>query len=259
MPHAHNSLRGPFGAPLFYIPETPSTNDLARDAAEAGAVEGTTYVAGAQTAGRGRLGRTWFSPPGAGLYVSTLIRRPALIPWASLAAGVAVADGIREATGLPVQLKWPNDIVAVGARGFANRRKLCGILCEASSGATGVLYLVVGFGINVLTAAYPPELSDRATSIESELGRAVESDLVLAGCIAAVDRVFERVTVDGAAWLLPRWLELAPSARGSRVEWQGADARRNGVTAGIDADGALLVRTEDRIERVLAGEVTWLP
>ena len=85
--------RGVFGAPLFYFSETGSTNDLAAAAAERGESEGTTFVAGAQTAGRGRLGRAWFSPPGSGLYVSTIVRRRSVAPWITLAGGVAVAEG----------------------------------------------------------------------------------------------------------------------------------------------------------------------
>ena len=91
--------RGHFGARLHYAAEVGSTNDLAAAAAERGEPEGTTFVAGAQTAGRGRLGRTWFSPPDAGLYMSTIVRRASLAPWITLAGGVAVADGIRAATG----------------------------------------------------------------------------------------------------------------------------------------------------------------
>src|SRR5689334_9776787 len=106
--------RGVFGARLTYLAETPSTNDPAIAAAERGEPEGTTFVAGAQTSGRGRRGRTWFSPPGAGLYMSTIIRRGSLASWVTLAGGVAVAEGIRAAAGLPVQIKWPNDIVVPG-------------------------------------------------------------------------------------------------------------------------------------------------
>ena len=97
--------RGVFGARLTYAGEVGSTNDLAAAAAERGDPEGTTFVAGAQTAGRGRLGRDWFSPPGAGLYVSTIVRRASLAPWITLAGGVAVAEGITRATALPVQIK----------------------------------------------------------------------------------------------------------------------------------------------------------
>jgi BirA family biotin operon repressor/biotin-[acetyl-CoA-carboxylase] ligase len=138
---------------VHYWGEVGSTNDLAAAAADRGAPEGTTYVAGAQTAGRGRLGRTWFSPPGAGLYVSTIVRRPSLAPWITLAGGVAVADGIRAATALPLQIKWPNDIVAVGGGGFRARRKIAGILAEASSGPEGMSHVVLGVGINLRPAS----------------------------------------------------------------------------------------------------------
>src|SRR5690349_6653341 len=165
--------RGVFGARVFYAAVVGSTNDLAAQAADRGEPEGTTFVAGAQTAGRGRLGRTWFSPPDAGLYISTIVRRRAVAPWITLAGGVAVASGIRAATGLPVQIKWPNDIVAVGPAGFRARRKLAGILAEAASGPDGVHHIVMGMGINLRPSSFPPELADRASSIETELGRDV--------------------------------------------------------------------------------------
>src|SRR6476620_10596077 len=138
--------RGPFGSRVFYFNQTGSTNDLAARAAEHGDPEGTLFVAAAQTAGRGRLGRTWFSPPDAGLDVSTIVRRASLAPWLTLAGGVAVAEGIRAATGLPLQSKWPNDLVAIGSAGFRARRKIAGILAEASSGADGVNSIVIGMG-----------------------------------------------------------------------------------------------------------------
>src|SRR5262249_14822949 len=118
---ATESERGIFGARLFYFTETGSTNDLAAAAADRGEPEGTTFVAGAQTAGRGRLGRVWFSPPGAGLYVSTIVRRRSAAPWITLAGGVAVAEGIRAATALPVEIKWPNDVVAFRGGRLAGR------------------------------------------------------------------------------------------------------------------------------------------
>ena len=156
---------------LFH--EIGSTNDEAARLAELGAAEGTTVIASAQTAGRGRFGRTWFSPPGAGLYVSVDLPRPSgRAAIVSLAGGVAVAEGIRAATGLPVEIKWPNDIVVDA--GLGRRRKLAGILAEASTTPDGLQYIVLGFGINLRPAAYPPDIADRATSLESELGRAVD-------------------------------------------------------------------------------------
>ncbi|MEP6917562.1 MAG: biotin--[acetyl-CoA-carboxylase] ligase, partial [Acidobacteriota bacterium] len=164
------SRRGVFGDPVYYFSETGSTNDVAATLAEHGAPEGTTVVASAQSSGRGRFGRAWFSPPGAGLYVSVVCRNAAAAPLLTLAGGVAVAEGVRTATGLPVEIKWPNDIVAEGGA-QARRRKLAGILAEASTGSDGLQYVILGFGINLRSAAYPPAIADRATSIEAELGR----------------------------------------------------------------------------------------
>jgi BirA family biotin operon repressor/biotin-[acetyl-CoA-carboxylase] ligase len=248
----------PFGSRLTYLAETGSTNDLAIRAADAGAPDGTLYVAGSQTAGRGRLGRVWVSPPGAGLYVSIILRRPSLVPWVTLAGGVAVADGIRNATGLPVQIKWPNDVVAVDGQGFRSRRKLAGVLAEASSGSSGVQYVVLGFGINVRHASFPPELVDRVSSVEAELGRPIDAGSVLAQALMSLNTTATRVERDGPADLLSRWTVLAPSARGSAVEWDMGGAVRRGTTAGLAADGALLVRTASGIERILSGEVRWV-
>src|SRR5688572_17809256 len=120
--------RGPFGDPVVFLTETPSTNDVAMAMAEQGAPEGTMVMALTQTAGRGRLGREWVSPPGAGLYLSIICRNAAIAPILTLAGGVAVALGIRRATGLPVLIKWPNDIVIPDTAAPGRRRKLAGIL-----------------------------------------------------------------------------------------------------------------------------------
>jgi BirA family biotin operon repressor/biotin-[acetyl-CoA-carboxylase] ligase len=250
--------RGAFGARLHYFHETGSTNDLASAAAERDEPEGTTFVAGAQTAGRGRRGREWFSPAGSGLYLSTIVRRASVAPWLTLAGGVAVAEGIRTATGLPVQIKWPNDIVSVGGTGFRARRKIAGILAEASSGPDGMQHVIVGIGINIGPASFPPELSDRAGSIETELGRAADAGAVLAQVLAGLNRVLSEVEHAGPPSLFTRWLELAPSARGERIEWDGPRGVQTGVTAGLAEDGALLARTAAGLARIIAGEVRWL-
>jgi BirA family biotin operon repressor/biotin-[acetyl-CoA-carboxylase] ligase len=255
---ATEAVRGVFGARLFYAAEVDSTNDLAAAAAERGDPEGTTFVAGAQRAGRGRLGRSWFSPPGSGLYCSVIVRRVALAPWITLAAGVAVADGIRAATGLPLQIKWPNDIVAVDGAGFKARRKIAGLLAEATSGPDGLQHIVLGIGINLSPAAYPPDLAGRAGSIEGELGRPVDAGPILAAVLAALNTMLAQLETAGPEALRARWLSLAPSASGAPIAWDGPSGPLTGTTAGIDADGALLARTPQGLARIIAGEVRWV-
>jgi BirA family biotin operon repressor/biotin-[acetyl-CoA-carboxylase] ligase len=251
-------VRGVFGGRVFYHHEAASTNDLAARAADRGEPEGSTFVAASQTAGRGRLGRTWVSPPGAGLYMSTIVRRPALAGWITLAGGVAAADGIIAATGLPVQIKWPNDIVAVDAGGFRSRRKIAGILAEAASGTAGVQHVVLGIGINLRPAVLPLELQTKASSLETELGRSVDAGLVMAHVLAAFNTTLDGVERGSVQPLIARWRQLSPSSCGSPIEWDAGAAVRTGVTAGLDADGALLAVRGGAIERIVAGEVRWL-
>lgn len=246
----------PFGDPVYYFAETGSTNDVAAALADRGAPEGATVVASAQTAGRGRFGRRWFSPPGAGLYVSVVCRNASAAPLLTLAGGVAVADGVRAATGLPVQIKWPNDVI-VHSGAPARRRKLAGILAEATSGADGLQHVILGFGINLLSTAYPPDLAATATSIETELGRLPEAGGVLAETLAALARRTAELAGRRPEALLARWRELAPSACGAAVQWETQAGARSGITAGISDDGALLVRTDGSIERIMSGEVRW--
>ena len=247
--------RQSFGSPLHYWSEIGSTNDEAARLAERGAAEGTTVVASAQTAGRGRLGRSWFSPPGAGLYVSVICRTRKAVPYLTLAGGVAVAEGIRAATGLPVEIKWPNDVVVETT---GRRRKVAGVLAEASSGAGGVQYVVLGFGINLRPAAYPPDIADRATSLEAELGRAADAPLVLAESLASLGRSIRSIEQAGPGAVLDRWRALAPSAQGHRVVWESTAGVREGRTAGLGEDGALLVSVSGRVERIISGVVRWL-
>ena len=171
----------------------------------------------------------------------------------TLAGGVAVAEGIRAGTGLPVELKWPNDVV-VGRP----RRKLAGILAEAATVAGQIDHVVLGVGINLSAAAYPPELAGRASSLEVELGRPVDRAAVLAETLAALGERYADLRAGRARAVLDRWRALAPSAEGSPVEWTAREGPRAGTAAGIDDDGALLVRRAHGLERIVAGEVRWL-
>jgi len=242
---------GPFAQRLSWHEEVASTNDVAMAAADGGAPEGSVVAANAQSAGRGRRGRSWASPPGAGLYVSAILRPPQhVLPLITIAAGVALAEGIEAATGLGPCVKWPNDV-------YAGSRKLAGILAEHGSSAAGD-HVVVGFGINLRPAAYPPEVAARATSIEDELGRGVDRGLVLAECLAALAHRYEMLRRGVSDAVLGAWRARAAQHMGRTVEWDEERGARRGIAHDIDARGALLVRADDRIVRVVSGEVRWL-
>ena len=241
----------PLGRRFEFFPTIGSTNDVAAGHAASGDHEGAVFVADAQTSGRGRRGRVWFSPPGAGLYVSTILRparareRERATLLTTIAAGVALAEGVRQATGLTPSLKWPNDV-------YVARRKLAGILAEGIGES-----VVLGYGINISTASFPPELGDRATSLETELGRGVDRGRVFAETLAALAARYGDLLSGRFDAILDAWRALAPAAHGARVSWTTPAGERSGVTAGIDDRGALLVRCGTSIERIVAGEVTW--
>lgn len=239
---------GRFGRQVLYYETVASTNDVAAALAEGGAPEGCVVVGGTQTAGRGRHGRTWASPPRAGLYVSTILRPDASVaPLVTIAAGVALARGIEAATSLRPDLKWPNDLSLGG-------RKVAGILAEGT-----LRHVVLGFGINVMPAAYPPDVASRATSLEAEWGRAVDRGALLVECLSALSGEYAKLRSGTASEVLDEWRTRAAATLRRRVQWKGAhDALVEGVAEEIDQDGALLVRTTDGVIRVISGEVTWL-
>jgi BirA family biotin operon repressor/biotin-[acetyl-CoA-carboxylase] ligase len=242
-------------AKLEHHAEVDSTNDLALARAAAGAPEGTAILADLQRAGRGRRGRSWFSPPGAGLYLSIVARpRPDRLSLVTLVAGMAAARAVTGVTGLPVQLKWPNDLVV--GRPW---RKLGGVLSEAVTSGTGVGAVVMGIGINLRPAAYPPELADRATSIEGELGRATDRGAVVIETIAGVLDGMARLRREpDYRWVRESWRTLvAPGSFGAAVRWSDQDGERRGLALDIDEDGALVVDADGARERIVAGEVTW--
>ncbi len=280
---------GVFASDVLFFPTVESTNDVAASVASgsanplggrSGEAEGLVVIADQQTAGRGRRGHTWFSPPGSGLYVSVVLmparssdpRRATVL--LTIAAGVALAEAIEAQTGLSVDLKWPNDLYirnkkvgGILAEARADRRRsargslepLRGANAPSDSGGSGVpADVILGYGVNVREIAYPPEISDRSTSLESELGRAVDRYELLAETLASLSTRFEDLLAGRFDVILDDWRRRAPAGRGARVAWMTADGPQSGVTAGIDDDGALLVHVGERVERIVGGEVTWL-
>jgi BirA family biotin operon repressor/biotin-[acetyl-CoA-carboxylase] ligase len=251
------------GTPVLHFPTVGSTNDVALDLAAGltGPLEGTVVIADAQTAGRGRRGRVWFSPPGSGLYVSVVLmpssastapeRATTLL---TLAAGVAIGEAIEAATGLRLDLKWPNDL-------GAGRLKVAGILADglrATATAPGVSVVVLGYGINVGPMTHPPELAQRATSLAAVLDRPVDRGVLCAETLAALDRRYDDLLAGRFDAILDSWRARAPLSQGAAVVWESPSGPLTGVTGGIDEWGALLVRTGGRVERIVAGEVTWI-
>lgn len=226
---------GRFGRPLVAYDRVTSTNDVARDLAGRGAGEGTAVLAVEQTAGRGRLGRPWSSPPG-GLYLSVVLRPPVATtawPLLGLAVAVGAADGAEAAAGVPIALKWPNDLLRDGL-------KVGGILVEAAEG-----YAVAGIGIN---ARVPATRREGAGSLDVELpGLVVE---VLSGVEQAVDLLY----ADPASVLIP-W-RARSATLGRRVRVVGGAEVLEGIAEDIEADGALVLRTVTGVRRVVAGDVS---
>jgi BirA family biotin operon repressor/biotin-[acetyl-CoA-carboxylase] ligase len=245
---------GPLAPRVVFFSSIGSTNDVASSLAASEEVEGLVVCADAQTAGRGRRGRSWLSPPGGGLYVSVVwtpararTDRDRAATLVTLAAGVALAEAIERATALRVDLKWPNDL-------YVARRKLAGILAEGAANDA----VVLGYGINIGPMTFSQELADRATSLETELGHPVDRAHVFAETLVALARRHEDLLDGRFDAILDAWRERAPAGRGAHVSWTTPAGVCAGVTAGIDDRGALLVRAGDRVERIVGGEVSWL-
>lgn len=255
--HSAGSL-GIFGRRIHWLETTTSTNDVAAHLAELGAAEGTTVAADAQTAGRGRLGRTWFSPPGAGLYVSIVLHpsgdlsmRSNPSAFLTLASGVAIAEGVRTSTGLPAEIKWPNDVMI-------GRRKLAGILAEAAAQGDRLQHVIVGFGVNLQNTSFPLELADRATSVEAETSRPADRARIFTQILIAFSARYRDLQAGRFDAILSAWRALSPSLPSSWVEWDTAAGVMRGRAEDIDEHGALMVRVGGNLERLVAGEVRWV-
>ena len=245
------------GHAIHYFDETDSTNRVATDLARAGAAHGTAVVAEGQTAGRGRLGRSFHSPPYQNLYTSIVLRPQLDLPDApawTLASAVAVADAVAETLGSDraVEIKWPNDVLVDG-------RKACGILLELAAEATRVAFLVLGIGVNlnVDPATFPDEFRASATSLSAYLGRPVDRAAFARALFAALERVLDACAASGFRGILPRF-EARFRMRGRRVRVRDmGGSEQEGWVHGIDDDGALrLALAGGEQVRFLAGDVT---
>ena len=229
-----------------------STNDEAAKQARLGANEGLCILARQQTAGRGRRERVWNSPADAGIYFSLVLRPKFEIgkfPLITLAAAVAVYDSILESCNLKTDIKWANDIHADG-------KKLCGILAETVDGNA----VVLGIGINLKKEAIAPELAEIATAIESEIGKAPDSEKLIQSLTRNLKKYYEILhKTEGASEIIKQWQARSSYAHGKKVRVSLETEVFEGVTEGLEIDGALRVRAENGLIRTIhAGDVVSL-
>ena len=229
-----------------------STNTAAMAAAAEGAPQGSIFLAEEQTAGRGRGSNSWISERSTGIYCSVILRPPlppSDVLVISLAAGLAVQAAIQQVDPKVVpDLKWPNDLLIEG-------KKVCGILTEMNSEATQVRYIVVGIGINVNQASFPPELG--ATSLRMATGSEWSRVEMAAALLKSLDREYRSLleNPDAMQSITRRFVERSSWAYGKKVRIEETFSAMEGTTAGLDARGFLQLKTAHGVQTVLSGTV----
>lgn len=244
------------GQEVYFYEETDSTNLCIRKLAAQGVPEGTLAVAEVQNQGRGRLGKPWSSQKGVGIWMSLLLFPeipPNQAPLLTLLTGLAVCRGIRNETGLPAEIKWPNDI-------FIHGKKVCGILTELEAEMLQVHYVVIGIGINVNTEHFPKELQDIATSLKIENdGEEVSRKKLVQAILTEFEGLYQQYLQEGTFnSFLEEYKDVCMTI-GQEVRVLGKHSFE-GTAIGINPQGELIVRKEDGSEVVVfSGEVSIRP
>lgn len=242
--------------PIHFFQSTPSTNILAKKLAEDGALHGTAVIAANQTEGRGRLGKSWYSAAGKGLYCSIIVRTKLSVvdfPKITLVAGLGVALALDRIAGVFSQLKWPNDI-------FIDGKKCGGILTESSSlnEPADRRYAVIGIGLNLGSIAedFPADIRDQVTSLFIETGNNYDTQGVFLAMRDEVLGQLEAFCNDGFEPLLASW-KTRDFLLGKEMACVSSEGNIvTGVSLGPDAEGQLHVKAPDgRIHTVLSGDI----
>ncbi len=241
------------GTDIYLFDAIDSTNDYAHKLAKEGAKEGTIVLSESQTRGKGRLGRSWFSPSGVNIYLS-IILRPQMptsqIPLLTFAAAIAVAKAIRDAANLDADIKWPNDILIKG-------KKTAGILSEMGAEKDKVNFAIVGIGINVNLDKkdIPLELIDKATSIKIESNSTIDRMNLICRVLENLEEWYNLFERKGINDIIEEWKRLAITI-GRDVKVQSGNSFVEGRAVDIDENGALLIKDRDGIiQRVLSGDI----
>jgi BirA family biotin operon repressor/biotin-[acetyl-CoA-carboxylase] ligase len=237
------------GKHLQYYQSTGSTMDLAREAARKGSPEGTVILAEEQTQGRGRFDRQWIAPPKDNLYFSVILYPTSYaFKRLTMASSLGVARGITNASGLPVSIKWPNDI-------RSNGKKLGGILLESAVDNNRIGHAVIGIGINVnLDPSLYPDIAETSTSLKIETGRPVSREAVLKSVLQELDNVYLALTFEED--LRKPWIDLLETL-GKWVQVTWGDEQEEGFAEDVNEYGELILRRSDNsFVNLPFGEVT---
>lgn len=235
------------GQKIIYYPSLTSTMDAAKKEALWGAEAGTVVLAGEQTAGRGRLQRSWLSPVG-GLAFSVILRpNLSYLPYLVMLASLAVTYGIRSLTGLKPQIKWPNDVLI-------GEKKICGILIENDIRKNILKHMVIGIGINVnLQVDQHPEIASIATSLSDQLGRQVPRDEVFRAVLVEMDRLY--ADLPNGERLLNQWKNNLVTI-GLQVQVNMGNQIYTGLAESVTDNGSLMIREKDgHLVKIIAGDV----
>jgi len=245
------------GREIISYNKIDSTNTAAYELAEQGLAEGAVIFADEQTKGRGRHGRTWYSAPGCGIYMSCVLRphmAPNEIPKITLIAAVAVVKSIREYTGLAAMIKWPNDILV-------NGRKVCGILTEMKAEQDRIDFIILGIGINVNSRS--KDLPRAGSSLKEELGPSRRGEDISRVDLAkkileAIEKYYNILKTRGSGSIIDEWKEFS-AMLGSRVKIVLPNRTFEADAHNIDPDGALVVRLDSgMLEKVSSGDVVMM-
>jgi BirA family biotin operon repressor/biotin-[acetyl-CoA-carboxylase] ligase len=240
------------GHRIVHYFRTDSTNDVALHLAAQGAAHGTVVLAEEQTAGRGRLGRSWYSEKSSGIYASIILRpplQPAAAPVLTLMTGVATQRAVSSTTELPVDIRWPNDLLL-------NGKKVCGILTEMSAELDRLHAVVLGIGLNVNHREMPPALKEIATSLRMEGRKPYSRAQILVATLKELEREYRLLLQEGSAAITRAWAAASTYAKGKRIRVRSEAGEYPATTMGLEPSGALRVRREDgQEESLVTGEI----
>jgi BirA family biotin operon repressor/biotin-[acetyl-CoA-carboxylase] ligase len=242
------------GRKVLHRETVDSTNLLAFKLALSGEPEGACVVAESQGAGKGRLGRRWFSPVGKNLYISVILRpdiHPSSVYPITFLSSLAVYDTIEELTGIKPSLKWPNDVLV-------NGKKICGTLIELSTEADMVRFVIVGIGfnINMQYGEIDEEIQNKATSLLIETKKVYERALVCGILLNHLEKHYRYFRQYGSQGTCGAWEERA-AIKGKTLEINQMGESYKGIAEGIDRDGAMLLNVDGEVKKIIAGDVNF--